>query len=289
MKTGLRINPGYLLTITKMVLLLAVVVPTVAFGHSLYIQSSRYTVSEGKRSPLFFCYGHHIPVDDGVRAKKLKSVKVQTPSGDIRQIDIRNETSLHSYMVDYDMPGTWVLTAETNPGYYTVYVDKKGRERHTIKPKSAIVDRAAEVKKSLYSKQYTKTYVVCESSSSDFPARVGLPLELVPSTDITALKAGEMLELKVFFNGKPYSGRGTWDATYNGFSTVAEDNAYPKTETVGDTLRIPIPLSGRWFVRYFIKIDAQGADRENYTQMKHTATLVFQIPNSRKTPASGSH
>jgi hypothetical protein len=31
-----------------------------------------------------------------------------------------------------------VLTAETNPGYYTVYVDKKGRQRHTIKPKSAI-------------------------------------------------------------------------------------------------------------------------------------------------------
>jgi hypothetical protein len=48
-------------------------------------------------------------------------------------------------------------------------------------------------------------------------------------------------------------------------------------------------LTGRWLVRYFIKIDAQGADRENSTQMKHTATLVFQIPNSRKTPASGSH
>ena len=34
-------------------------------AHSLYIQSSRYHVSEGKSSPLFFCYGHHIPVDDG--------------------------------------------------------------------------------------------------------------------------------------------------------------------------------------------------------------------------------
>ena len=70
---------------------------------------------------------------------------------------------------------------------------------------------------------------------------------------------------------------------------MAEDNAHPKTEVAGDTLRIPIPNPGRWFVRYFIKIDAQEDDRANYTQMKHTATLVFQIPNSRKTPDKGSH
>ena len=259
-------------------------VPVASYGHSLYIQSSRYLVHEGKRSPLFFCYGHHFPVDDGVRAKKLKSVRVYTPAGEIREVAIRDETSLHSYMVEYDMPGTYVLTAETNPGYYTVYIDKKGRERQTIKSKSAIIDKAKEVKKSLYSKQYAKTYVVCQTASENFPARIGLPLELVPADDISVLKSGQDLELRVYYNGKPYTGQGTWDATYSGFSTESEDNFYPKTTVSGDTVRIPVPHPGRWFVRYFIKIDATGKDLEKFTRMKHTATLVFQIPNERKTP-----
>ncbi len=279
-----RINNYRLFALRLTALFFCVSLPTIGWGHSLYIQSSRYTVSEGKRSPLFFCYGHHIPVDDGVRAKKLKSIRIYPPVGEVRDITIRNETSLHAYMVDYDAPGTYVLAAETNPGYYTVYVDPKGHEHHSIKPKSAIANRAVEIKKSLLSKQYAKTYVVCESPSPSFPARIGLPLELVPTQDVTRLKAGEILELKIYLNGQPYSGKGTWDATYNGYSTVAEDNAYPKAETIGHTIRIPIPLSGRWFVRYFIKIDAQGADRADYTKMKHTATLVFQIPNPRKTP-----
>ena len=269
--------------------LLFMLIPVTGVCHSLYIQSSRYFVSEGKRSPLFFCYGHHIPVDDGVRAKKLNSISVHPPVGAVREVAIRNETGLHSYMVDYDSPGTYVLTAETNPGYYTVFIDKKGHERHTIKPKSAIMDKAIEVKTSLYSKQYTKTYVVCESPSPIFPGRVGLPLELVPTKDISGLKTGDVLELKIFFDGKPFTGHGTWDATYNGYSTESEDTAFPKAAISGTTLRIPIPLPGRWFVRYSIKIKAQGADQAQYSHMKHTATLVFQIPNDRKTYDLNTH
>ena len=268
---------------------LCMLLPSTTQAHSLYIQSSRYHVSEGKKSPLFFCYGHRIPVDDGVRAKKLKSVRVQAPSGEVQEISIREETCLQSYMVDYEKAGTYVLSAETNPGYYTVYIDKKGRKRHTIKSMSAVAGQAREIKKSLFSKQYSKTYVVCENPSETFPARIGLGLELVPAKDITALKAGETLELKVFFKGRPYEGPGFWDATYNGFSTEPEDLYYPRREVGGGTVKIFIPRPGRWFVRYFIKTEATGQDRERYLKEKNTATLVFQIPKPRKRPKSSGH
>jgi len=100
--------------------------------------------------------------------------------------------------------------------------------------------------------------------------------------DISQLKAGGDLVLKVYFRGSPYAGPGTWDATYNGYSTEAEDNFYSKTKVSGDMLRIPIPRPGRWFVRYWIKTDAVGADMEKYNQEKQTSTLVFQIPNGPK-------
>ncbi len=256
--------------------------PEVSFGHSLYVQSSRYHVQDGKQSPLFFCYGHRVPVDDGLRGKKLESLRIHTPAGEVREMEVRDETGLHSYMVEYDKPGTWTLSAETNPGYYTVFVDEKGAERHAIKPKSAVLDKAKEIKTSLLSKQYTKTYVVCETPSGEFPSRIGLPLELVPAKDVFELKAGEDLELKIYFNGNPYTGKGNWDATYSGFSTESEDYFHPATEIAGDTIRIPLPNTGRWFVRYSIKIEAEGEDLKDYTHMKHTSTLVFQIPNERK-------
>jgi uncharacterized GH25 family protein len=266
-----------------------ILLPAICQAHSLYIQSSRYKVFPGKRSPLFFCYGHHIPVDDGVRAKKLKTVRVRTPDGQVKQIAIRNETSLQAYLVEYEKPGTYVLYAETNPGYYTVYIDKKGRKRHTIKPKSVIAPKAAKILKSLYSKQFTKTYVVCQKPSATFPARIGQRLELVPGRDITTLKAGDTLELKVFYKGKPYHGPGHWDATYNGFSTESEDQYYPRRKVTGHVIKIFIPRPGRWFVRYFIKTAATGEDKQRYTREKNTATLVFQISNPRRRPKTGGH
>ena len=258
--------------------------PQISDAHTLFLQSSRYTLNQGKSSPLFFCYGHYIPVADGVRGKKLNNITITRPDGAIHQPAIRNETGLHSYPVSYDMPGIWMLTAETNPGFYTVYIDKKGRERHVIKPMSKVRDRAEKIITSLYSKQYTKTYVACDTSSGKDFQRAGLDLELVPVNDLFSLKPGGTLELDVFHNGQPYEGEGTWDATYSGFSTLSEDFFHPRTKTTGSRVSIPVPTAGRWFVRYFIKIDAPESERENYRQLKQTATLVFQIDNKRKTP-----
>jgi uncharacterized GH25 family protein len=273
-----------LVLLAAAVLLLAT--SSTVWAHSLFIQASQYRVTDSKSSPFFFCYGHTIPVADGVRGKKLKSVNVHTPTGEVREISVRDETSLHSYMVDYDTPGTYVLTAVTTPGYYTVYTDKSGKERHVIKPKSAVLDRAEEISLSLFSKQYAKTYVRCETSSDPFPAAVGLELELVPAQDISSLKAGDTLELSVYLNGKPYTGMGEWDATYSGYSTEFEDYCVQKSPVEGGIINFKIPNTGRWFVRYYINIDAEGEATAHYNQMKLSASLVFEIPNQRRSPES---
>lgn len=253
-------------------------------AHSMFLQSSRYELKDGKASPLFFCYGHYFPVADGVRAKKLKQVIVTNPKGEQQQIVIRNETSLHSYLVSYNMPGTWMLTAETNPGFYTVFIDKKGRERHTIKSMAKVKDRAETIKTSLYSKQYAKAYVACGKPQKHVFKRAGLALELVPRTDLFAMKPGDTLELDIYRDGALYEGEGKWDATYNGFSTQAEDMFHPRVKIKGSRLTINIPNAGRWFVRYFIKVDAPESESEKYLQMKQTATLTFQVDNPRIRP-----
>lgn len=258
----------------------------IASAHSMFIQSGRHRVDEGKKTPLFFCYGHHFPVDDGVRRNKLASVNVFDPSGQATAIQLRDETCLHSYMVEYDKPGVYVLAAETNPGFYTKWVDKKGRNRSTIKPMSAVVDKASKIEKSLYSKQYAKTYVRCGVSDGLYQAHVGLPLELVPMQDPTTLKPGDVLSLKIFRDGKRYFGSGAWDATYAGFSTESEDLYHPRATASGDTIKVSLDQPGRWFIRYFIKTDATPENKDKYLQQKQTATLVVLVPNERKQPVA---
>jgi len=185
-------------------------------------------------------------------------------------------------MVEYEKPGTYVLTAETNPGHYTKWVDKKGRDRSTIKPMSAVKGKASKIVKSLYSKQYAKSYVRCGDPDGKFAARVGLPLELVPMQDPTTLKQGDVLTLKVYREGKPYASKGHWDATYGGYSTESEDLYHSGVDVKGDTIKVALDQPGKWFIRYYIKTDATAEKKDEYLKLKQTATLVVLVPNGRK-------
>lgn len=260
-----------------------------AGAHSLYIQSGRLQVEQGKASPLFFCYGHHFPVDDAIQRSKLAYVRVIAPDRSSTDLELRDERSLHSYLVQYDQPGTYILTAETTPGYFAMYVDKKGRERHSLKPLSAFADEAREIRSSMRSSQWAKTYVISDKASEPAPGPVGLPLELVPAANPAGLKEGGSLSFQVYADNKPFSGEGMWDATYSGFSTEAEDMYIPQSKTTDGTFTVPVDHAGRWFVRFSSKTPAPEAKKTEYLTEKITATFVFEVRNERRRPQIDSH
>jgi uncharacterized GH25 family protein len=270
-------------------LILPEIGPTAAEAHSLYIQAGRYHVVEGKSSPLFFCYGHHLPVDDAVRSEKLANVRVHAPGGGVREVALRPGKELHSYLVDYDAEGTWALSAATNPGFFSTWFDASGRKRHSIKPLDEVLERAASVESSLMSWQWTKTYVTCGAPSVDFPAVLGQPLELAPMADPALLRQGDTLLLRVYADGKPLEEPGYWDATYMGFSTEAEDMYAPRAEVADGLLRLTVDVPGRWFVRFYTKTPAPEELRGRCTHVKRTATLVFEVRNERRNPEMDSH
>lgn len=263
--------------------------PSLTMAHSIFIQSGRYQLSVGKGSPLFFCYGHHFPVDDAVRRKKLAFVQVMAPDGSVTDVELKDEKSLHSYQIKYDKQGTYVLTAETMPGYFAMYTDKKGRKRHSLKTLDTFVDKAESVQSSMRSSQWAKTYVTCDTPSETFPAEVGLPMELVPDKDPTQLKEGDTITFTVINDGKPYEGAGAWDATYAGFSTEAEDMYYSRKEINGGKFSLPVDHSGRWFVRFFTKNDAPEEMKSKYFKEKRTSTVTFLVRNERKRPKISDH
>ncbi len=258
-------------------------------AHSLFIQSGRYLVKKGDDSPLFFSYGHIVPFGDGVRGEKLADISVSPPDGRRIAVPIRGEKGLQSHMVEYDRVGTWMLTARTAPGYYTVYVDKEGREHHVIKPISAVKEKAAEIVTSYYSKQYAKTCVVCDTPSDGPLPVAGMELELVPAANLFTVRPGERVEFQVYRDGKPFTGEGTWDATYAGFSTLSEDMFYPKTTVKNGRFAVMIAHPGRWFIRYVVKLDAPESKREEFHQLKLSASFVLQVDNRRRREKKKKH
>lgn len=275
--------------VLAVVLFMAVLLPPRAAAHSMYIQSGRYLVQEGKGSPLFFCFGHHFPVDEAMRSKKLSYVRVIQPDKQATEVALRSETSLHSYFIQYDQPGTHVLIAETNPGYFAMYTDLKGRKRHSLKPLHTFIDKAMSIQSSMRSSQWAKTYVSCKQGSEIFPAAVGLPLELLPLQDPTSLKEGDSLTLQIYSNAAPYTGDGFWDATYGGYSTEAEDMYIQRTPVAGGSFTVSLDKSGRWFVRFFTKTDAPVDKQKEYLTEKRTTTLTFEVQNERRRPRVSDH
>lgn len=269
--------------------MMTAIVPATATAHSIFIQSGRHQVSDGKSSPLFFCYGHHFPVDDAIRRKKLSYVRVIAPDQSSTEIALRNDRSLHSYLVEYNQTGTYTLTAETNPGFFAMYIDKKGRKRHSLKPISAFAGNASKIISSMKSHQWAKTYVFCDKPSDIFPARVNLPMELVPATDVSKIKPGDKLEFLVYNEGSLFDSKGYWDATYSGFSTEAEDMYIQRTPCEDGKFTVPVDVAGRWFVRFFSKTPAPEADKDAYLTEKRTTTIVFEVRNTRKRPKIESH
>lgn len=249
-------------------------------AHTLWIQSSRYKVKRRLAKPMFFGWGHYLPLDDAISSDKLRYIKVFDPTGSSKMVEIREEKSLHSYIIKYDKVGTYCLAAETNPGYYTVYKNVNGKTHHALKPKSDL-PAAEDIRLSVLTLQSTKAYVVCEEPSDDVPGPVGFQVELIPVQDPTKLKPGDELPLEVFFKGKRFEGKGKWVATYNGYSTAGDDYCHKETEVEGGKFTVPITRPGTWFVRFFFKQEATREEALKCNHLNYKTTLVFQVSGRR--------
>ena len=78
-------------------------------AHTLWIESSRYKVKKGLAKPMFFGWGHYLPVDDAISGNKLSYIRIFDPDGRSNEIAVREEKSLHSYLIKYDQVGTYRL------------------------------------------------------------------------------------------------------------------------------------------------------------------------------------
>lgn len=197
-----------------------------SMAHDLWINMDRAYLRAGEVAKFFIAFGHHYPQGDIVLKKEDVEVITHLPGGLNQRIDTQEEGKFRVGRVEGKEEGTIILSA---------YRKRRGT--------------AATVP----SEKYGKTFIQVGNRIDQILTPLGHRIELVPLIYPMAIKPGDILPIRVIYEGKPLS---TFVyATYEGFRSEDEPFACTVKSDKRGIARIKIERIGRWMVLCNHKID----------------------------------
>lgn len=257
--------------IRALIFIVLALIPTLGFGHTLWLNLSDYYPENG-RTVAYFGWGHRYPVDGLLDQERLlESFRLMKPSGEIKDI-LPNPGGLGATEVELPEQGTHILCAKLKPGFYTMY-RTEGEVHHKMGPKTALSD----VLVSIYYEQYAKAIVNTGEGSESFSRPAGHRLEIVPLEDPAKLRGcgGHFLPVQVLFDGTPVMHCQVL-ATYSGFSTEG-GFAYGTFTDAEGKARIRLIHWGPWIVWVNHQLPPTDELRDKCDQLSYTATLTLGV------------
>ena len=214
----------------KMLLACLIVLATapLAAGHDLWLEPAN--------NGLLLKYGHGEKLDP-CEPEKVKDVKAVDCGGKSLTLKKEKQGKATSLVFPGARPAT--VTLFFDDGYFVQTTDgwKNGMKKREAEGKYTILQ-------SLKSRMYAKAILdSCAKSSTP----VGMPFEIVPEKDPTAMKEGEEFAIRVLKDGKPFEGAGI---TYREITYKSPKS--PKTDKEGRA-RITIGKPGLHTVNAWIK------------------------------------
>jgi uncharacterized GH25 family protein len=243
-----------------------------AIAHTMWLNVSDYSPSKGGNAIVYFGWGHKYPVDDLLDHEKFfKNLYLIDPTGKIESLS-PNPEGLLATRIDFDKKGTYLVTAELKPGFYTMWFEE-GRINHRIGPKTDL----SNVMVSTYYEQFAKAIINVEAGDSNFVAPIGQKIEIVPLKNPIDLRDGDFLPIRILYEGNPLSSYPTVYATYLGFSTQDETYAYTTTADGAGIAEIKIIRPGIWMVKVNYKTHPTEELEDKCNELSYTATLSFEV------------
>ncbi len=265
---------------TILIVLFLFVSPIFVFSHSMWINITDYypEIHNGELTytKLYLGWGHHFPVDDFLSKNQLQSFLLIDPDSKKKNINPDVNGGFLETVLKLNKKGSWIVSAASNPGFYTMYLDSKNEMHHKIGPKTDVKGR---VIMSLYYEQFAKTIIcVGDENNKSFSKPIGHKLEIIPLENPIYLKGcgGHFLPVKVLFNGKPAMFKKVY-ATYSGFSFDADNYAYTTSTNSQGIANIKILSNGQWLIKTEIMLPATKDMKEKCNEMHYTATLTIGV------------
>lgn len=172
--------------------------------NSLYAQSlwiNTFSTYDNKKS--------NIKVSLGVGNTLLKSsdgklivdnFTITSPNGNKMTVKILEKNKPIDISNKINTQGVYSIDANTKSIFYTKYIDNKNKQQLQLKAKDEIKD-IKKIISSIKFETYAKSYLTIGKWNEIKSQNEGL--EIIPKTNLSNLKIGDIVEVNVLFNGKP--------------------------------------------------------------------------------------
>ncbi|WP_418186495.1 DUF4198 domain-containing protein [Aliarcobacter lanthieri] len=194
-------------------------------AHSFWVNSFESFSHKPGHIIVGLAWGHSMPIDDILNSQNGRVIvdefTITSPNGEIINLDIpssepkdASKKSKNFDVFSADMgfqkialkensqKGVYKIEAKSEATFYTQYIDKKGNTRLKL----TTLDKIDDIKKVLMSvkfEAFAKSYLTIDKWEEQKATNKGL--EIIPKTDLSNIKVGDLVEFEVLFEGKPLS------------------------------------------------------------------------------------
>lgn len=207
-----------------------------------------------RHGDLALVYGHGA-TDEAYDPNKI--VELKAYDADFKPVEFKRETfDDHAFIVADDDHA--VITAVMDNGFWTEKTDGSWEQKSK-----------AEVKDGKNTGHYFKYATSIVGHAHGTPKPFGMPLEIVPLADPTAMKAGDALTVQVFANGKPAA-----DAKVTAEYTTASDAPILKTDADG---KVTVNIRNQGLNVIVASTTEKTPDSAEQDEIGRLATLSFTL------------
>ncbi len=247
-----------------------------ANAHEFWLQPKKYRYQIGEEVKVDFMVGESFTGEFwDLNRHKAEKVDLHRASGLKNLSNEIKSTRGNNLSIKADQEGTYLIAMQSNDAYlemepaaFNEYLKEDGLDNTLSERKK--VNQLERPSKEFYTR-YAKLMVqVGEKKDDTFRKMIGLRYEIVPDQNPYALKTGDYLQCRVFFEGKPAP-----HALVKVWSKIKDTTFLQNIYTENDgTIRFPISTGGEWMVSSvrMIKSEKEGADYHSLW-----ASLVFGI------------
>jgi uncharacterized GH25 family protein len=237
------------------------------FAHDLWITLDNYAMDKTSSASMAVYNAHKFEAgeEDYLPADRLDQVFFIAPDGQQVTGSAKSDGT-YGPQRPLKEDGTYLSVAIPQNDYWTRTTEgyQRGKNKKDL-PKAISCG---------YSEKFAKTvYAVNKSGGDIFSKPLGHSMEILPLKDPSTLKAGEVLPVKVLFEGEPF--RTMVFGTYAGFSEAPNTFAYTTRSDSEGIAEIKLLHPGNWLL--LAKHQEAYPDNEVCDTSSKAATLTFNV------------
>ena len=246
----------------------SVMCATTALAHDTWALMKDYTLSRPALPALGVVSSHlfTIPGKDYVTPDRVEKAFFLSPDGSGTIAASPAQEGFHARHA-LSTPGTYMAVIVSQPGFSSKTTEgyKQGKTKKDLK----------EVVSCSYSEKFSKAlFTVGKAGGTAFSKTLGHSLEIVPLHDPCAMKVGEVMAVRVLFQGKPLPSA-TVSGVYAGFSDDPGTFAYSTSSNKEGIAKVKLIHSGPWLL--LVKQKNAYPDTTVCDIKSYSSSLTFNV------------